>query len=150
MQAHASHSDATVIAPAVVPAEQLARVQLVKLKLQDEVKCEERRYVADMGNQLLELEDTLQVSALGVEDRDQQLEEARAAILAKQAELDGLRSHLDDTARFLMKCMGDVRARVVSVESIQEEGDDTEISVLPGAPQRLRMPSEPESVAHAI
>lgn len=75
---------------------------------------------------------TLQASILAEEDRASQVAEGSEALARKQAELDGLRAALDDAASFLLRCMSDVKAKVVSVIPINEEGYDTEITVLPG------------------
>lgn len=113
------------------------------MKDQGAERSETSALVAELEGHILDLETQLQLAALTNEETAHALGNARTELASKSTELSELVSSYDDVAKFMLRCMEEVREKIVTV--VREErpgsretaggpqrGDTADIAVLPG------------------
>ncbi|GFR49769.1 hypothetical protein Agub_g11933, partial [Astrephomene gubernaculifera] len=92
---------------------------LSKLQDQGYAAAESDQVVGQLDQRLADLAGHLHLAQLQLEEKSAELEQLREKLDSKTAEAASLTSQYDDTARFLLQCVADVRDKVVTV--VREE-----------------------------
>ena len=107
-------------------------LQLTNLKIRDEMEANDRKYVVDLDKQMEDMKDLVHLNKLGSDSKDEQIEALREELIRRDLEVESMKISIDDSAQFLLKCMQDVKEKVVNIVPQNEPGQDSEITVLPG------------------
>lgn len=116
------------------------RLQLERLQHGDEASSAAGAASVNTAACSAELSQQVQLAHLQLENQTHEIDTLRAQLGEAREAAAEARGGLDGVGKFLMQCMDDVKAKVVSVEEEQtEEGEDVRISVLPGATVRWEL-----------
>ncbi|GLC46586.1 hypothetical protein PLESTB_001618000 [Pleodorina starrii] len=128
---------------------------LSKLQEQGYAAAESDEVVGALDQRLADLAQHLHLAQLQLEEKSAEAEQLRERLDAKTAEADAVSASYDETARFLLQCIADVREKVVTV--VREErllppaaegsggsaggggGAVADITVLPGRLEELSL-----------
>lgn len=124
---------------------------LAKLKQQDVAKRDEEEELARQIDYTEELQDRLKEVEEELTQRNDEAENLTRHAEKTRGQMEVFQAQQDEVAKFLISCLQDVKAQIVTVVREQKEGaDEPEISVMPGRLEDLSLEQRERAICYLL
>mmetsp|Transcript_26507 Transcript_26507/g.50366 ORF Transcript_26507/g.50366 Transcript_26507/m.50366 type:complete len:539 (+) Transcript_26507:469-2085(+) len=124
---------------------------LAKLKQQDVAKRDEEEELARQAEYAEELQGRLMETQEELSQRTDEAHTLSRTVDRSKSEVEMFRAQQDEVAKFLITCLQDVKAQIVTVVREQKDGEaEPEISVMPGRLEELSLEQRERAICYLL